>query len=304
MQSLRDNPACAKSEYDAKFDEKDPGLFVDLTFDTKEDIAAPYIARSVAPKIAILREEGVNSQGEMAAAFDRAGFNCVDVHMTDILSGKVSLKDFKGFAACGGFSYGDVLGAGEGWAKSILFNSRASEEFGNFFNRKDTFALGVCNGCQMMSTLRDLIPGAEDWPRFVTNLSERFEARFVEVEIQKSPSIFFDGMVGSKMPIVVSHGEGRAEFKDAAHLDRFEKSGLVAVRYIDHRGKVTEEYPMNPNGSPNGITSVTTPDGRFTILMPHPERVMRTVSNSWHPEDWGEDSAWCRIFRNARKFVG
>lgn len=304
MQSLRDNPACAKSEYDAKFDEKDPGLFADLTFDTKEDIAAPYIVGSTAPKIAILREEGVNSQGEMAAAFDRAGFNCVDVHMTDILSGKVSLKDFKGFAACGGFSYGDVLGAGEGWAKSILFNSRASEEFGNFFNRKDTFALGVCNGCQMMSTLRDLIPGAEDWPRFVTNLSERFEARFVEVEIQKSPSIFFDGMVGSKMPIVVSHGEGRAEFKDAAHLERFEKSGLVAVRYIDHYGKVTEEYPLNPNGSPNGITSVTTPDGRFTILMPHPERVMRTVSNSWHPEDWGEDSAWCRIFRNARKFVG
>ena len=304
MQSLRDNPACAKSEFDAKFDEKDPGLFVDLTFDTKEDVAAPYIVGSVAPKIAILREEGVNSQGEMAAAFNRAGFNCIDVHMTDILNGAISLKDFKGFAACGGFSYGDVLGAGEGWAKSILFNSRAGEEFGNFFNRKYTFALGVCNGCQMMSTLRDLIPGAEEWPRFVTNLSERFEARFVEVEIEKSPSIFFDGMVGSRMPIVVSHGEGRAEFKDASHLERFEKSGLVAVRYIDHYGKVTEDYPLNPNGSPNGITSVTTPDGRFTILMPHPERVMRTVSNSWHPDDWGEDSAWCRIFRNARKFVG
>ena len=240
----------------------------------------------------------------MAAAFNKAGFNCIDVHMSDILSGKVSLKDFKGFAACGGFSYGDVLGAGEGWAKSVLFNSKAREEFEAFFNRQDTFALGVCNGCQMMSTLRDLIPGAALWPRFVTNRSERFEARFVEVAIQKSPSIFFDGMEGSMMPIVVSHGEGRAEFKNEEHLKALEEKGLVAMRYIDHQGEIAMRYPLNPNGSPNGITSVTTEDGRFTILMPHPERVQRAVACSWHPDEWQEDSPWVRIFRNARKFVG
>ena len=245
-----------------------------------------------------------NSQGEMAAAFNKAGFNCIDVHMSDILSGKVSLKDFKGFAACGGFSYGDVLGAGEGWAKSVLFNSKAREEFEAFFNRQDTFALGVCNGCQMMSTLRDLIPGAALWPRFVTNRSERFEARFVEVAIQKSPSIFFDGMEDSMMPIVVSHGEGRAEFKNEEHLKALEEKGLVAMRYIDHQGEIAMRYPLNPNGSPNGITSVTTEDGRFTILMPHPERVQRAVACSWHPDEWQEDSPWVRIFRNARKFVG
>ena len=304
MQALRDNPACAKEEFEDKGTENDPGLFASLTFDINEDVAAPYIARGVAPKIAILREQGVNSQGEMAAAFNKAGFNCIDVHMSDILSGKVSLKDFKGFAACGGFSYGDVLGAGEGWAKSVLFNSKAREEFEAFFNRQDTFALGVCNGCQMMSTLRDLIPGAALWPRFVTNRSERFEARFVEVAIQKSPSIFFDGMEGSMMPIVVSHGEGRAEFKNEEHLKALEEKGLVAMRYIDHQGEIAMRYPLNPNGSPNGITSVTTEDGRFTILMPHPERVQRAVACSWHPDEWQEDSPWVRIFRNARKFVG
>lgn len=304
MQSLRDNPECARQEYEAKDESNDRGLFAELTFDINEDVAAPYISKGIAPKVAILREQGVNSHGEMAAAFNRAGFTCVDVHMSDVLSGRVKLDDFKGFAACGGFSYGDVLGAGEGWAKSILFNSTAADEFSKFFNRKDTFALGVCNGCQMMSTLAPLIPGADNWPRFVTNLSERFEARFVEVEIQDSPSVLFAGMKGSKLPIVVSHGEGRAEFKNAEHLANLEKSGLIAVRYIDHDGKTTEQYPLNPNGSPNGITSVTNTDGRFTILMPHPERVMRTVANSYHPDNWGEDSPWVRLFRNARVFVG
>ena len=304
MQALRDNPECAREEFEDKADAKDPGLFYDLTFDVNEDVAAPFINVGAAPKVAILREQGVNSQAEMAHAFTRAGFCAVDVHMSQILDGSVNLNDFMGFAACGGFSYGDVLGAGEGWAKSILFNERAKSEFSNFFARQDTFALGVCNGCQMMSTLRDLIPGASLWPRFVTNKSERFEARFVEVEVQKSNSLFFQGMQGSRMPIVVSHGEGRAEFKDAAHLQQLEDASLVALRYIDHYGKVAERYPLNPNGSPNGITSVTTPDGRFTIMMPHPERVVRTISNSYHPDNMGDFSPWMRLFRNARRNLG
>ena len=304
MQALRDNPECAREEFEDKADAKDPGLFYDLTFDVNEDVAAPLINVGAAPKVAILREQGVNSQAEMAHAFTRAGFCAVDVHMSQILDGSVNLNDFMGFAACGGFSYGDVLGAGEGWAKSILFNERAKSEFSNFFARQDTFALGVCNGCQMMSTLRDLIPGASLWPRFVTNKSERFEARFVEVEVQKSNSLFFQGMQGSRMPIVVSHGEGRAEFKDAAHLQQLEDASLVALRYIDHYGKVAERYPLNPNGSPNGITSVTTPDGRFTIMMPHPERVVRTISNSYHPDNMGDFSPWMRLFRNARRNLG
>ena len=304
MQSLRDNPQCAKEEFEGKQDEHDKGLFTDLSFNVNEDVAAPFICTGIKPKVAILREEGVNSQGEMAAAFDRAGFTCVDVHMSDVLTGRFKFDDVKGFAACGGFSYGDVLGAGEGWAKSVLFSGRGAEEFSKFFNRKDTFALGVCNGCQMLSSLKDLIPGAENWPRFVTNLSERFEARFVEVEIQRSPSVLFAGMQGSRMPIVVSHGEGRAEFANDKQLKALNDQGLAAVRYIDHNGKVATTYPLNPNGSPEGITSVTTPDGRFTVLMPHPERVMRTVANSWHPDEWGEDSPWMRVFRNARVFVG
>ena len=304
MQALRDNPECAREEFEDKADAKDPGLFYDLTFDVNEDVAAPLINVGAAPKVAILREQGVNSQAEMAHAFTRAGFCAVDVHMSQILDGSVNLNDFMGFAACGGFSYGDVLGAGEGWAKSILFNERAKSEFSNFFARQDTFALGVCNGCQMMSTLRDLIPSASLWPRFVTNKSERFEARFVEVEVQKSNSLFFQGMQGSRMPIVVSHGEGRAEFKDAAHLQQLEDASLVALRYIDHYGKVAERYPLNPNGSPNGITSVTTPDGRFTIMMPHPERVVRTISNSYHPDNMGDFSPWMRLFRNARRNLG
>ena len=303
MQRLRDNPQCADEEHALK-GKADKGLFVKLSYDVNEDIAAPYIGGTIAPKVAILREQGVNSQGEMAAAFNRAGFNCIDVHMSDILSGRISLKDFKGFAACGGFSYGDVLGAGEGWAKSILFNARARDEFAAFFARPDTFALGVCNGCQMMSTLKDLIPGADLWPRFVTNRSERFEARFVEVEVVDSPSVLFEGMAGSMMPIAVSHGEGRAEFKDDKHLADFVAAGLTAARYIDHDGQVTEVYPLNPNGSPQGITALTNTDGRFTIMMPHPERVMRAVANSWHPDEWREDGAWLRLFRNARRFVG
>ncbi|MGO8755302.1 MAG: phosphoribosylformylglycinamidine synthase [Gallionellaceae bacterium] len=254
------------------------------------------------PKIAILREQGVNGQVEMAAAFDRAGFAVIDVHMSDIISGRVRLADFKGVAACGGFSYGDVLGAGEGWAKSILFNARARDEFEAFFNRSDTFALGVCNGCQMMSNLHEIIPGADNWAHFARNQSEQFEARFVMVEVQKSPSILFDGMAGSRMPIVVAHGEGYADFGDAKKLKAAQK--LVTLRFVDNTGKPTESYPLNPNGSPQGITGLTTPDGRFSIMMPHPERVFRAVQNSWHPPEWQENGAWLRMFQNARKWVG
>ncbi|MWN90422.1 phosphoribosylformylglycinamidine synthase [Gilliamella sp. Pra-s65] len=304
MQRLRDNPECADQEHQAKQNDDDPGLNVHLTFDPSVDIAAPYIAKGTKPKVAILREQGVNSHVEMAAAFDRAGFQAIDVHMTDLLSGRVTLDPFSTLVACGGFSYGDVLGAGEGWAKSILFNEQVRDEFERFFHRQDTLSLGVCNGCQMMSNLKDLIPGADLWPRFVRNLSERFEARFSLVQIQPSPSLLFTDMVGSYMPIAVSHGEGRVEVADDAHLSNLETSGLVAVRYIDHFGKVTQQYPANPNGSPNGITAVTSQDGRATIMMPHPERVFRTVSNSWHPDNWGEDSPWMRMFRNARKQLG
>ena len=217
---------------------------------------------------------------------------------------KLDLAEFQGLAACGGFSYGDVLGAGEGWAKSVLFNSRARDAFQSFFHRNDTFALGICNGCQMMSNLHDLIPGADLWPRFVRNESERFEARFSLVEVQPSPSIFFQGMAGSRMPIAVSHGEGRVELRDADHLAALQNSGTVAVKFVDHYGVATERYPLNPNGSPAGITGLTTADGRVTIMMPHPERVMRTVANSWHPDDWAENSPWLRMFRNARVFIG
>ena len=296
MQALRDNPECAEQEYGRILDIDDAGLHASLTFAQDDDIAAPYV-HVEKPRIAILREQGVNGHVEMAAAFDRAGFLAVDVHMSDIIAGRVSLTAFKGFAACGGFSYGDVLGAGEGWAKSILFNSRARAEFASFFQREDVFALGVCNGCQMMSNLHDIIPGAQNWPHFVRNKSEQFEARFVMAEVAKSPSIFFEGMAGSRMPIVVSHGEGYAEFGQDMEQD------LVALRYVDNRGHVTERYPFNPNGSPHGITGLTTKDGRFTIMMPHPERVFRTVQNSWHPKSWGKDGPWLRMFRNARKWV-
>ncbi len=304
MQRLRDNPACADQEHQAKQDEQDPGLNVKLTFAPEEDIAAPYIAKGARPKVAVLREQGVNSHVEMAAAFHRAGFDAVDVHMSDLLAGRSDLQDFHTLVACGGFSYGDVLGAGEGWAKSILFNERVRDEFEAFFHRPQTLALGVCNGCQMMSNLRELIPGAEHWPRFVRNLSDRFEARFSLVEVAASPSLFMQGMTGSRMPIAVSHGEGHVEVRDAAHLAALESHGLVALRFVNNAGQVTEAYPANPNGSPNGITAVTSANGRATVMMPHPERVFRTVSNSWHPEEWGEDSPWMRMFRNARKQLG
>ena len=300
MQSLRDNPECAQQEFDRILDAADPGLSVSVGFDPTEDIAAPYIAKGVRPQIAILREQGVNGQVEMAAAFDRAGFSSVDVHMSDILTGRVTLGGFVGAVACGGFSYGDVLGAGKGWARSILFNPRARDEFSAFFARQDSFVLGVCNGCQMLSALKELIPGAQDWPRFERNRVEQFEARFVMVELPQSPSLFFDGMAGSRLPVVISHGEGLAQFDSAQQQAR----AIVAMRYLDHNGQPATRYPANPNGSPDGITGLTTADGRFTIMMPHPERVFRTVQMSWHPANLGEDSPWLRMFRNARQWVG
>ncbi|HSM99232.1 MAG TPA: phosphoribosylformylglycinamidine synthase [Gallionella sp.] len=336
MQMLRDNPECAQQEFDRLLDAEDPGLHVKSTYALNENISPLLLLTR--PKIAILREQGVNGQVEMAAAFDRAGFAAVDVHMSDIIGGRVSLRDFKGIAACGGFSYGDVLGAGEGWAKSILFNPRARDEFEAFFQRRDTFALGVCNGCQMMSKLHEIIPGAENWAHFARNRSEQFEARFVMVEVQPSPSIFFRDMAGSRMPIVVSHGEGYADFSSditpasghesslklrfssgitpaSGHESALKlRSGedkrlkaaqkLVTLRYVDNRGNATETYPLNPNGSPQGITGLTTPNGRFSIMMPHPERVFRAVQNSWYPREWRENGAWLRMFQNARKWVG
>ncbi|MFO0722696.1 MAG: phosphoribosylformylglycinamidine synthase [Myxococcota bacterium] len=304
IQALRDDAASADEEQSLRVDAQDPGLFARPSFDLEEDIAAPYIARGVRPEVAILREQGVNGQTEMAAAFDRAGFSAVDVHMSDLLEGRFDLSRFVGLAACGGFSYGDVLGAGEGWAKSALYNGRAREAFSRFFARTDTFAIGVCNGCQMMSNLKELIGGTEHWPRFVRNRSEQFEARLGLVRVERSPSIVLRGMEGSILPVVVSHGEGRAELVDAAQLQALEAAGLVAMRYVDHRGAVTEHYPENPNGSPGGLTAVTTPDGRVTILMPHPERVFRTAQLSWHPAEWKEDGPWMRLFRNARVWVG
>ncbi|QDO86626.1 phosphoribosylformylglycinamidine synthase [Shewanella psychropiezotolerans] len=304
MQSLRDNPECADEEFKLKHDASEPGLTVDLKFDPSQDVAAPFILKGAAPKMAILREQGVNSHLEMAAAFDRAGFESRDVHMSDILSGRVTLDEFQGLAACGGFSYGDVLGAGEGWAKSILFNTRAREQFTQFFEREDSFSLGVCNGCQMLSTLKEIIPGTEHWPRFVRNRSERFEARVSLVEIQKNPSIFFEGMQGSRMPIAVSHGEGRAEFATPEAMALAESSGTIALRYVNGQGKIATKYPQNPNGSPNALSGICSTDGRVTIMMPHPERVFRTVANSWHPDSWGEDSPWMRMFRNARVKLG
>ncbi len=300
MQALRDNDQCAKEEFERISDADDKGLSASLSFDIAEDISAPYINKGERPAIAILRDQGVNGQQEMAVAFDRAGFRAVDVHMTDIISGRTSLDGFKGLVACGGFSYGDVLGAGGGWAKTILHNPRAKDEFSAFFERKDVFGLGVCNGCQMFSHLREMIPGASHWPEFYRNESEQFEARQVMVEILDSPSILLKDMQGSKIPVALAHGEGRAVFTGTNKAEDALSNGFASIRYIDNNGKPTQHYPENPNGAELGITGLCSTDGRFTIMMPHPERVIRTVTNSWHPDDWGEDSPWMKMFRNAR----
>ena len=300
---LRDNPDCADEEF-ARIGELDPGLGASLTFDPDEDISAPMIARGARPRVAVLREQGVNGQVEMAAAFHRAGFTTVDVHMSDLLAGRQRLETFDGLAACGGFSYGDVLGAGEGWAKIIRFNGALRDGFAGFFERPDTFALGVCNGCQMLSTLCDLVPGSEHWPRFLRNRSEQFEARLSLVRIEPTPSLFLADMAGSHLPVAVAHGEGRAAFAAAASQAGCEASGLVALRYVENDLSVAGRYPANPNGSAAGIAGVTSRDGRVTIMMPHPERVVRTLQYSWAPPGWGENAPWLRLFRNARRWLG
>ncbi len=296
----RDNPVCADSEHAAAGEPSDPGMHVHLTFDPKEDVAAPFLNLQAKPRVAVLREQGVNSHVEMAYAFTEAGFEAVDVHMTDLQSGRAQLKDFAGVVACGGFSYGDTLGAGIGWARSITFNDRLSEQFQAFFGRGDTFGLGVCNGCQMFAELADIIPGAQDWPRFTQNQSNRFEARLSMVEVLESPSIFLQGMAGSRLPIAVAHGEGYANFKFRGNADQV----LRAMRYVDNHGNATEQYPFNPNGSEGGLTAVTTADGRFTAMMPHPERVFRNIQMSWTSGDKSEFSPWMRVWRNARKWLG
>jgi len=300
MQRLRDNPECADQEFEAKKATDNKGLSAHLTYDVNEDIAAPYISKGVKPKVAVLREQGVNSHVEMAAAFDRAGFAAIDVHMSDLMAGRYNLNDFNAMVACGGFSYGDVLGAGGGWAKSILFNPQLRDQFSQFFANENTLSLGVCNGCQFISTLAEIIPGAENWPRFVRNKSERFEARAAMVKINDTNSLWFKGMADSHMPIAVSHGEGRVEFKTPENLTALQAQNLIVAQYIDSHLNVTETYPANPNGSALGITAISNVDGRIAAMMPHPERVFRAVSNSWYPEDWSEDGAWMRIFRNAR----
>ncbi len=298
MQQLRDNPLCAQQEYDCLANSTDPGLSLQCTFKLK-----PPTIREYRPRLAILREQGVNGQQEMAAAFHEAGFTCVDVHLSDLLAGHVTLKDFQGFAACGGFSYGDVLGAGSGWAKSILYHKRVYSEFSDFFQRTDTFALGVCNGCQMMAQLRDLIPGASHWPTFGRNQSEQFESRLVMVEILNSPSLLLQGMIGSRLPIVIAHGEGQAQFSNLAHAEQVMQNHLVTLRYVDHDGMMAEKYPANPNGSLLGITGLTNDDGRFTIMMPHPERVFLRHQFSWLPKNWeSEESPWMQLFWNARRW--
>ncbi|MEO8020006.1 MAG: phosphoribosylformylglycinamidine synthase [Pseudomonadota bacterium] len=303
MRQMRDEPGCAHEEFAAACDTGAPGLNVALTFDPNEDIAAPYIG-TARPKVAVLREQGVNSQVEMAAVFERAGFEAHDVHMTDLLAGRVKLKDFRGLVACGGFSYGDVLGAGEGWAKSILYHAGVRDEFQRFLDRQDTFTLGVCNGCQMFAALKEIVPGAAHWPRFVRNRGEQFEGRFALVELTPSPSIFLAGMDGSMLPIAVAHGEGRAEFASEAAAAAFAGSTLVAARYVEGDRRVATNYPANPNGSPFGIAAITNEDGRVTLTMPHPERSFRYAQNSWRPDGAGEYSGWYRMFGNARRWVG
>ncbi|TDR48784.1 phosphoribosylformylglycinamidine synthase [Tahibacter aquaticus] len=300
MQRLRDNPILADSEMDWRCDGDDPGISPKLTFDATDDIAAPFIARGLRPRVAVLRDQGVNGQIEMAAAFSRAGFDAVDVHMSDLQNGHRRLDQFQGLAACGGFSYGDVLGAGRGWATSILFNPALREQFAAFFAHSERFALGVCNGCQMLANLKEIIPGADYWPRFRRNASEQYEARFVTLEVLDSPSILLRGMAGSRIPVVVAHGEGHAEFAQGADYNRVQP----CLRFIDNRGKATEAFPLNSNGSVGGLTGLTAAEGRVTVMMPHPERVHRSVQMSWRPESWGEDSPWMRMFRNARAWVG
>jgi len=295
----RDNPDCADAEHAAAGDPQDPGAHVLLAPGATDDVAAPFL-NLARPKVAILREQGVNSHVEMAYAFTEAGFEAFDVHMTDLQAGRADLADFKGVVACGGFSYGDTLGAGIGWARSITFHPVLAAQFRDFFARKETFGLGVCNGCQMFAELADIIPGAEAWPRFTTNQSERFEARLSMVEVLESPSLFFAGLAGSRLPIAVAHGEGYANFKHRGDPAR----AIAAMRFVDHHGQPTERYPFNPNGSAGGLTSVTTADGRFTALMPHPERVFRNIQMSWTPGDKNDMSPWMQIWRNARKWVG
>jgi phosphoribosylformylglycinamidine synthase len=292
---LRDNPACADAEHAAAGDPDDPGLHVSLTF---EPTHAPAVHLS-RPKLAILREQGVNSHVEVSYATHLAGFDCFDVHMSDLQAGRARLDQFQGFVAGGGFSYGDTLGAGEGWARSILFNPRLAEAFAQFFARRDTFALGLCNGCQMLAALSPIIPGAQAWPKFTRNKSEQFEARLAMVEVLDSPSIFFGGMAGSRLPIAVAHGEGYADFAQRGDARAVQR----ALRFVDHHGRHTEVYPFNPNGSTEGLTGVTTPDGRFTALMPHPERVFRNVQLSWTDGDVSGHSPWLRMFVNARQWL-
>jgi phosphoribosylformylglycinamidine synthase len=312
IRARRDHPECAQAEFETWLDTEDPGLSPRVAFDPQDDVAAPFIATGARPRIAVLREQGCNSQVEMAWAFDVAGFQAVDVHMTDLLTGRARLSDVQGLVAVGGFSYGDVLGAGEGWARTIRFNADLADQFAAFFARPDVFALGVCNGCQMMAALADLIPGAQAWPRFTRNRSEQYESRLSLVEVLDSPSILFAGMAGARVPIAVAHGEGFADFSrqgDAASV-------VSAMAFVDHRGARTQAYPANPNGSPDGLTAVTTADGRFTAMMPHPERVTRNVAMSWRPERWGAAdqggdevahggyTPWMRLFRNARVWLG
>jgi len=296
---LRDNPACADAEHAAAGAEDDRGLHVELSFDPAGDVAAPFL-KLARPKLAILREQGVNSHLEMGYAMAQAGFEPYDVHMSDLQSGRARLDMYRGFVACGGFSYGDTLGAGEGWARSILFNARLAEQFAAFFARPDSFALGVCNGCQMLAALSPIVPGTSAWPKFVRNRSEQFEARLSMVEVLESPSIFFAGMAGSRLPIAVAHGEGYADFSQHGDPEAVQR----ALRFVDHAGRPTEAYPANPNGSPGGLTAVTTPDGRVTAVMPHPERVFRNVQASWTPLDRGAPSPWRRMFGNARRWLG
>ena len=304
MQSIRDNSVCASEEYDQLLDVADPGISIDLSFDLNDDITAPYINVDVKPRVAVLREQGVNGQIEMGAVFDRARFDAIDVHMTDLISGRVNLNQFNALVACGGFSYGDVLGAGGGWAKSILFNPDLRAQFEDYFTNPDTLTLGVCNGCQMISLLHELIPGADHWPRFVRNRSEQFEGRLSLVRVETNNSAFLQGMEGSRFPLAVAHGEGMAEFAEAGDLKKLQSGNSIALRYCDNYGEKTERYPANPNGSGDAIAGIVSQDGRVTIMMPHPERVFRASQNSWHPSDWLEDAPSMRMFRNARKWLG